>query len=192
MRVNGMNSSVRRFTSKESLDDVIAFYHDQWSTPRGNEPGYTISNVNRPWTVISRIEDGYLMTVQVQAASDGSSGGFLSISRLPTGSKSPTLGEDFPSMQGSHTLNEVLSQDPGQKGRTMLLGNKHDIRTNIDFYRSRYKNDGWAFDMDRSLLGGVTHVFALRKGRKTLNLVITEVSKDGTRIIVNEVTHDIL
>jgi hypothetical protein len=41
-------------------------------------------------------------------------------------------------------------------------------------------------------VGGVTHVLALRKGRKTLNMVITQVNKAGTRIIVNEVTHDIL
>jgi hypothetical protein len=191
MRVNGINSSIRRFTTKESLEDVLQFYHDEWSAPRGDEPGYTVSNVNVPWTVISRIEDEHLMTVQVQSASNGGSGGFLSISRLPKGNRSPKLGENFPTMQGSHTLNEVLSEDPGQSGRTMLLGNKHDIQTNVAFYRGRFKNDGWAFDMDRSV-GGVTHVLALRKGRKTLNMVLTEVDKAGTRIIVNEVTHDIL
>jgi hypothetical protein len=73
----------------------------------------------------------------------------------------------------------------------MLLGNKHDIQSNVAFYRGRFKNDGWAFDMDRSV-GGVTHVLALRKGHKTLNMVLTEVDKAGTRIIVNEVTRDIL
>jgi hypothetical protein len=191
MRINGINSTVQRFTTKDSIEDVLQFYHDEWSTPRGDEPGYTVTNVNPPWSVISRIEDGFLMTVQVQPASNGGSAGFLSLSRLPKGNRSPKLGKDFPTMRGSHTLNEVLSKDPGQSGRTMLLGNKHDIQSNVAFYRGRFKNDGWAFDMDRSV-GGVTHVLALRKGRKTLNMVLTEVDKAGTKIIVNEVTHDIL
>ena len=94
-------------------------------------------------------------------------------------------------MGNSQVLNEVVSKDVGQSGRTMLLGNKHDMRTNAAFYRSQYEDDGWAFDMDRTV-GGLMHVMALRKGRQRLNLVIKEVSKGGSHIVVNEVLHDIL
>lgn len=191
MRVNGISSSVRQFNTRESQDDVIEFYRDEWSHGIGDGPGFTITNVTPPWTVISRVEDDYLLTVQVQPSNDGGSWGFLALSRLPGRGRSPKLGEDFPSMRGSHTLNEVVSKDPGQTGRTMLLGNKYDLNANVAFYRNRFDADGWAFDMDKSL-GGVMHVLALRKGRKRLNMVITELNKYGSRIIVNEVTHDIL
>ena len=94
-------------------------------------------------------------------------------------------------MGGSEIQNEVVSKDLGQSGRTMLIGNKHDIDTNVDFYRNRYADDGWAVDMDRSI-GGIMHVLAVHKGRKRLNMVLSEIDKGGTRIVVNEVTHDIL
>jgi len=191
MRINGITSSVRQFNTRESLEDVVDFYRDKWGHGPNNEPGYTVTNVNRPWTVVSRVEDEYLMTVQVQPTNDGGSWGFLALSRLPDRGRSPKLGQDFPSMRGSHVLNEVVSKDPGQTGRTMLLGNKFDLRTNVAFYRDRFDAAGWAFDMDKSI-GGVMHVMALRKGRKRLNIVIAETGKFGSRIIVNEVTHDIL
>jgi hypothetical protein len=191
MRVNGISSNVRQFNTKDSLEDVVDFYREQWRDDGSDQPGYTVTNINPPWTVVSRIEDEYLMTVQVQPTNDGGSWGFLALSRLPDRGRSPKLGEDFPSMQGSQTLNEVVSKDPGQTGRTMLLGNKYDLQTNVAFYRNRFGAAGWAFDMDKSI-GGVIHVLALRKGRKRLNMVITETGKNGARIIVNEVTHDIL
>lgn len=191
LRINGIDSNVRQFNTKESLEEVIDFYREEWSHGIGRGPGYTVTNINQPWTVISRIEGKYLMTVQIQPASNGGSWGFLALSRLPERGRSPKLGRDFPSMRGSHTLNEVVSKDPGQTGRTMLLGNKYDLQTNVAFYRNRFSAAGWEFDMDKSL-GGVLHVLALRKGRKRVNMVITEVSKNGTRIIVNEVTYDLL
>ena len=191
MRVNGISSSVRQFDTKESLEDVVAFYRDEWGDGADDEPRYTITNVNPPWTVVSRVEDEYLMTVQVQPTNDGGSWGFLALSRLPARGRSPKLGGDFPSMRESHTLNEVVSKDPGQTGRTMLLGNKYNLRTNVAFYRDRFDANGWAFDMDKSI-GGVIHVLALRKGHKRLNIVVAQANKNGSRIIVNEVTHDIL
>jgi len=191
MRINGIRSNLRQFSTKESLREVVEFYREQWAHGRSDEPGYTVTNVARPWTVVSRVEDKYLLTVQVQPTNDGGSWGFLALSRLPARGRPPKIGENFPSMRGSKTLNEIVSQDPGQSGRTMLLSNKHDLHANVAFYRNRYNEAGWAFDMDKSI-GGVMHVLALRKGRQRLNMVITGLTKNGTRIIVNEVTYDIL
>ena len=94
-------------------------------------------------------------------------------------------------MGGSDVINEVVSKDPGQTGRTMMVGNKHDMATNVDFYRNRYNTEGWSVDMDRSL-GGIMHVLAVRKSRRRVNLVISEGPDGGTLIVANEVTHDIL
>jgi len=191
MRVNGNDVYIRTFSSKDSAQDVVDFYRKEWGEEKNAEPGYTISNLKQPWTLISRIEDGYLMTVQVRADDDDGSVGTLAISKLPDRHRAPKLGEGFPAMGGSDVLNEVVSKDLGQSGRTMMLGNKHDLATNVDFYRDRYSDDGWAFDMDRSL-GGVMHVLAVRKARKNVNLVLGRSKNGGTVIVVNEVTHDIL
>ncbi len=191
MRVNGNDVNVRLFSSDDSAQDILDFYREQWGEGASHDPGFTQTNLQEPWTMISRIEDNYLMTVQVQPTSSGGSKGILGLSRLPERNRPPKLGEGFPVMGDSQVLNEVASKDVGQSGRTMLLGNKHDIGTNAAFYRNRYRDGGWAFDIDRTV-GGIMHVMAVRKGRQRVNMVITEVSKGGSHIVVNEVTHDIL
>lgn len=191
MRVNGNNVTVQTFTTKESATDVINFYRDEWSEERNSDPGYTVQNLKEPWVLITRIEDGYLITIQVQPTADGGTQGLIGVSRLPDRPRAPKLGEGFPTVGGSQVLNEVVSRDPGQTGRTMWVRNDHDLRTNVDFYRDRYGTEGWSLDIDRSI-GGVMHVLALRKGRKRVNLVLSETSKRGSQIVVNEVTHEML
>ncbi|TDJ64974.1 MAG: hypothetical protein E2O36_00835 [Proteobacteria bacterium] len=191
MRVNGSVISARHFSSRESTEEIIDFYREEWGKKARRDPAFTVTNVHAPWTIISRIEDGYLMTVQVRATDTGGSEGLLGMSRLSDAKVKHQLGQGFPLMGGSKVINEVISQDVGQSGRTMIVGNKHDIRTNVDFYRGRYETEGWTFDMDRSI-GGMAHVLALRKGRKRVNLVLREAAKGGTQIVVNEVTHNLL
>lgn len=191
MRVNGNDVIVRTFETSESTADVVNFYRDEWGEERNSEPGFTVMNLKEPWILITRIEDGYLMTVQVRPMANDGTEGLIGLSKLPERHRAPKLGEGFPTMGDSQVMNEVVSKDPGQSGRTMWLKNDHDLRTNIDFYRDNYGNDGWAVDMDRSI-GGVMHVLALRKGRKRVNLVLTESKKQGSQIVVNEVTFNIL
>ena len=191
LRVNGNDVNVRTFTSTESAQEIVDFYREEWGEEKNPEPGYTVNNLKQPWTLITRIEDDYLMTVQVQPSDNEGSKGMLAVSRLPDRNRAPKLGEGFPSMGGSDVINEVVSKDPGQSGRTMMVGNKHDMATNVDFYRDRYRTGGWSVDMDRSL-GGIMHVLAVRKSRRRVNLVISEGPDGGTLIVANEVTHDIL
>lgn len=190
MRVNGNDVVVRTFTTKEATEDVVNFYREEWGEQNG-EPGYTIMNLKEPWVLITRIEDDYLMTVQVRPTADDGTEGLLGLSRLPDRPRPPKLGEGFPTVGGSEILNEVVSRDPGQSGRTMWVRNKHDLRTNIDFYRDRYQSQGWALDIDRSV-GGMMHVLAARKGRNRVNLVLSETKDNGSQIVVNEVTHELL
>lgn len=191
MRVNGNEVFIRTFRSDESAQDFVDFYRDEWGETGNSDPGYTVNNFKDPWTIISRIEDGYLLTVQVQSDGDDGSIGTLAVSRLPDGDRKVKLADGFPSMGGSDVLNEVASKDLGQSGRTMMLSNKHDLSTNVDFYRGRYGEDGWAVDMDRSL-GGFMHILALRKARERLNLVLSKNNKGGTLIVATEVKHDLL
>jgi hypothetical protein len=191
LRVNGNDVNVRTFTSTESAQEIVDFYREEWGEEKNSEPGYTVNNLKQPWTLITRIEDDYLLTVQVQESDNDGSKGMLAVSRLPDRNRAPKLGEGFPSMGGSDVINEVVSKDPGQTGRTMMVGNKHDMATNVDFYRNRYNTEGWSVDMDRSL-GGIMHVLAVRKSRRRVNLVISEGPDGGTLIVANEVTHDIL
>ena len=192
MTFNTMPMAVRQFTTKHSLDEVLEFYKDEWQTSlEPPQPGFLINDLAPPWITISRIEHGYMLLVQVQSADDDGALGYLSVSRLPANMRAPRLAKNFPLPSGTLIVNEIASRDPGQNGRTMMFANKHDLASNVAFYRSEYADGGWVVDMDRAV-GNVMHVLAVRKGRQRIDLVMAEMKRGVTRIMVTEVTHDLL
>ena len=83
--VNGIHSDIRSFVTKDKPEKVAEFYHEQWKKPVAKgKPGYTESDAMPPWHLITRLEDGYLMTVQYQEQDRGGTWGYLAMSPLPT------------------------------------------------------------------------------------------------------------
>jgi hypothetical protein len=192
MTYNTMPMAVRQFTTKHGLEDVLAFYKNEWQeSPDPPQPGFLINDLAPPWVTISRIEDGYMLMVQVQPADDDGALGYLSVTRLPDNARPPKLAKGFPLPGNTLVVNEIASEDPGKSGRTMMLVNKHDLASNVAFYRNQYAESGWVVDMDKPV-GEVMHVLAMRNGRKRVDLVIAEMKRGVTRIMATEVTHDLL
>ncbi|MCG8378215.1 MAG: hypothetical protein MI865_01945 [Proteobacteria bacterium] len=143
MTVNGMPMQIRQFSSKQSEQEVIEFYKNLWHDDGENEfMGYHISKDLEPWTIITRIEENKLLTVQVKKDKGRQSSGYLSVSPLdPRLISKP--GEDFPFMKGSQVLSDVISEDYGKKGRNILIKNSKSIESNTVFYRQYYRRLGW-------------------------------------------------
>lgn len=193
MVYQGLPMQIRAFTTRDALEDVIDFYREEWDDGDDGGNGYIINKAAEPWVVISRIEEDFLMTVQVQTDTKKGAWGYLARSHLPTDNDKVVKRDDeFPRMGGTTTLSEMLSEDPGKTARTLMLKNEFDIRSNASFYRNHYGDSGWAFDIDKAVADRM-HVFALRKGRRQVNLVIIAgVGADkGSRVIVNEVVNEL-
>jgi hypothetical protein len=194
IEVNGIKSSIRAFHTNESIEDVVGFYRKEWARPvEKGKPGYMETIDAAPWYIISRIEDGYLLTVQVQVKQNDPSGswGYLSISPLPNPkAKPPNLGATIPKIAGSFVMSEMKSDDPGKKGTTVLISNTHSVRNNADFYRGHYQSKGWTKETDRHLGNNEGHslVFKTRRERVTIMLL---KDKDYTRIVVNSVKNSV-
>lgn len=194
IEVNGIKSSIRAFHTKESIEDVVEFYRNEWKRPvEKDKPGFMETIDAAPWYIISRIEDGYLLTVQVQVNKNdtSSSWGYLSISPLPnTKAKAPELGKTVPKIPGSIVMSEMKSDDPGKKATTLLISNTHSVRNNADFYRGHYQSKGWTKETDQNLGRDEGHslVFKNRRNRVTIMLL---KDKDYTRIVVNSVRNSV-
>ncbi len=190
--VNGIKSAIRAFHTKKSIESVVQFYRKEWKRPVGKDmPGYMESIDAAPWYVISRIEDGYLMAVQVRVKDNDKSGswGYLSMSPLPKASKKePKLAKSVPRIPGTYILNEMKSEDPGKDASTVLLSNQQSVRSNADYYRSHYQGQGWTTETDQSLGYDEGHslVFKNRRNRVTIMLLKDQFY---TRIVVNSVKH---
>ena len=190
--VNGIHSDIRSFVSKDKPEKVAEFYHEQWKKPVAKgKPGYTESDAMPPWHLITRLEDGYLMTVQYQEQDRGGTWGYLAMSPLPTKKSWIEPGKNFPRMPDSTIVNETVSNDPGIQGRTMLISNRYSISSNVEFYRNHYQSQGWSLETDKELSPGKMHslVFKSKRNRVTMMFI---GEHNETRIVVNSVEHSIL
>ena len=155
-------------------------------------PGFTETDAMAPWHLITRIEDGYLMTAQFQQADQGGSWGYLAISPLPDkDAKAPEKGKGFPFMPRSQVLSEMKTDDPGQKARTMVASNDHSVNSNIAFYRNHFLSQGWTMETDRNLTPGRLHSLVFKSNRKRITIMFIG-DENQTQLVINEVTHSIL
>lgn len=192
--VNGIKSAIRAFHSKESIEDVVRFYRREWRRPVAKDlPGYQENIDAAPWYIISRIEDGYLLTVQVrvQENDQSASWGYLATSPLPgTRDKPQQFGAGIPKIPGSYVINEMKSRDPGKEASTVVISNTHSVMSNADYYRQHYQGQGWTTETDRKLGTDEAHslVFKTRRDRVT---VMVMKDKNFTRVVVNSVKNSL-
>lgn len=185
MIMNGVPMDIRQFNSQESVDEVLQFYRDYWPAGTEEKPGYTETDILEPWQIITRVEEGYLMTVQVTESGDNGSTGLLALSRLPDPANLPELGKGFPKLRGSHVMNDILSEDIGKQGRTLQIANHYSVEHNANYYRNHYLDLGWGSEMDQALSGGDTQSLRFSKGDKSVTIVIHKNSAGS--IIVAQV-----
>lgn len=195
IEINGIKSAVRAFHSKKSIEEVVGFYRKEWRNPVGKDmPGYMETIEAAPWYIISRAEDGYLLTVQVQVNERAGKGswGYLSLGRLPDMHNFDyEQGKGIPKMRDSHVLNESISKDPGKKAKTLIISNNHTLQNNVAFYRSHYEGLGWTSETDMDLGGaGKMHSLVFKTKRNRITMIFIK-DNDKTRIVINSVTNSI-
>ena len=185
--INGIAMDIRQFVSKKrSVEEVLQFYRDFWPQGTEEKPGYTETDALEPWKIITRVESGYLMTVQVTEDGDRGSRGLLAVSRLPDPENLPKLGKGFPKLSGSYVSNDIQSRDIGKDGRTLQMMNKYSVERNANFYRNHYENQGWGIEMDLAISGGNTHSLRFRNGKKNVTIVIHKSNKGSIIVAQTE------
>jgi len=182
MVFNGVEMSVRQFNSKRSVEEVLEFYREFWPKGTEKQPGYTETDALEPWQLITRVEEGYLMTVQVTAAGRKGSTGLLGMSKLPDPENLPKLGNNIPKMSGSQVFNDIKTKDPGKNGRTVALLNDFTVENNANFYRDYYTGHGYGLDLDKSVSGGDSHAQRFSQRGKVVTIVINKTA-EGTAVV---------
>ncbi len=182
MVFNGVEMNVRQFNSKRSVEEVLEFYREFWPKGTEKEPGFTETDALEPWQLITRVEEGYLMTVQVTAAGRKGSTGLLGMSKLPDPENLPKLGNKIPKMSGSRVFNDIKTRDPVKNGRTVALLNDFTVENNANFYRDYYTGYGYGLDLDKSVSGGDSHAQRYSQRGKVVTIVINKTA-EGTVVV---------
>jgi len=186
--VNGIPMDIRKLRCRSSAGEVLEFYRNYW--PRGSEdkPGYVETDELPPWQMITRVERGHLMTVQITQETRELAVGYLAMSEIPQDpERLPELGEGFPAMRGTQVYNDIRSKDPGKHGRTLQFSNKHGLRSNVIFYRNYYRDRGWTAQMDRAM-GRRMHTFSFNKSGESVNLVV--IQGEGATAVTAQVIEE--
>lgn len=193
LEMNGIRSDIRAFHTKKSPEKVSEFYRREWEKPVGKDlPGFTETDAMAPWHLITRIEDGYLMTAQFQETDQGGTWGYLAMSPLPDKDAKPReMGKAFPKMPDSQVLSEMNTDDPGKKARTMVIANDRSVNSNVAFYRNHFLAKGWTMETDKTLTEGRLHSLVFKSTRKRITIMVIG-DHNQTRLVINEVTHSIL
>jgi len=184
----GMNLNIRRFQTDDGVERVLDFYRARW----GDEASESIMS---PWNMIGKIVGEQYFNVQVQAAGNGS-WGYLSISDLPGKLMEKSYafpdGGNFPRMSGSTVMDDQISKDPGKDGRTLLISNTFSVKSNHDYYRSHYQNNGWRIVMDEQTEPRqAAYAMYMTKGADSVTLTIHRQGGQ-TMIVANQVKRGLL
>jgi len=185
MQLNGMSMRVRRFQTDRPMENVLRYYRQFWRTPVLAElPGYKEAGTG-PWQLITRIEADRFLSVQVQPNGTGKgSWGYLGESTGDEDSiaKTKNSGKGFPSMRNSKVINDLVSNDAGKRGRTLMIANSFTPRANASYYRQHYTNKGWKTLADQQT--DQTWVQTFRHGGKQVSLTIRH-DQGATVIVAN-------
>ncbi|MGB1885609.1 MAG: hypothetical protein ACPHUF_17030 [Gammaproteobacteria bacterium] len=190
MITQGRQMSVRGFTTRDSLDQVIKFYRDLWRKPptkRAPAVAYDAETL-APWHLLTRVEDGYVMTVQIQPTNDKGTFGYLALGKLPDPGEGPLQLPMPPSMDGSVVLSNVQHDDPGKRAQTSMLTNTYSVSSNLNFYRDKYSD--WRKDIDQAMGHNSIYALAFRRGPEEVVITI-KGGADGSRIVVNSVRNEL-
>ncbi len=191
MTIAGRTMAVRAFVTEDSVDEVVTFYKDAWHEPPvAGAPGCAIeSEAIAPWTLITRVEDDYVMTVQLMTREPKGAFGFLALGRLPEPGVPPVPAPTPPAMQGSDVLSNITHRDVGKRAQTAMLANTKSLASNVSFYRGFYQD--WRVDTDKEVSRAKMHALAFTRGREQVVITI-QGGRDGSHIVINSIKHDLL
>ena len=180
---NGVSMDIRTLTTRSPSDQVITFYRNLWDTSGGEGVDFTTGTAG-DFKVISTLKGDHNVVVQVRDNSKGYAEGFISSMDMSTLSNSDA-GEDFPALSSTVHVSKTESSDTGKYSVTRVLMNSHSVKSNADFYESRFQSDGWKKTFSKNESASFLAFFS--KNNQTMEIGINKKPGKETVIFVNVV-----
>ena len=181
---NGIPMSVRKFTTTKSKKKVVTFYKKKWAEPVAPDaPGF-IEQDMPDGQMISRLEDGYLMSVHIKTSNFSDTWGYLGMSKIEEDVGKLSSGSDFPRMSGSEVLNEIKHNDSFRNSKTIMMQNKYSVSSNVEYYRSHFSGQGWNISMDQKMINGAGHAVMATKNGSEVSLTVVRTNT-GSQVVAN-------
>ena len=181
---NGVDMKVQYFsTQSRSAKAILDYYRNDWAAQSDYPP---VENTVGSWQVLGYQQGNLYYSVQVQQQDHQTVTGLLSVTSLP--STAPKRSSDFPMLPGSTLLSVTEGQDGDKRGNTVVIENTASLSSNIDFYTSILKDQGWRIAQSLKgddLINSRTHVLLLTKTQRVGQVSISRTQLGKTHIVAN-------
>lgn len=184
MVFNGIAMKNWEINSFGKLDKVLSYYQKKWKKPSvSGQPGF-VQDESGGWTIISRYQGDYLITVQLMQETKARVHGLVGISKLSGVEKDYELGEGFPFPRDTNVINDIKARDGNKNSRTLIALNSRGVKANAQFFRSRFKRKGWSEFSSKSRKDTMEKaVLVMDRFGDELNMTIS-ATENGSSIVV--------
>ena len=179
MIYNGIPMRTSRFTSSQSVQQVVDFYNRQW-------PGQTVVNVVGGKTVVGHPEREHFVTIEIERQGTGSQAQ-IGIMQLLKQKPQKAPGADFLKPAGAEVVNDIQYLD--NPGRTLAMQSALSPFQSESFYRSRLPASGWKSESAQpcSMIAN-SCVSRYSRGKQEMTMTFSR-HEQGTSIVVNQTQH---
>lgn len=144
LTANGVPMRLQGLSSNDNQARVAARFRLSLGTP-------LVENAGATGLVLGRAQDGYYLTVNLQAAGSGTRG-WIAVSQLAgTAATQARAAADilssFPA--GSRLVSQTSSVDAGKKASHILITNAFDTALNVEHIKTMMRRDGMRLEREK-------------------------------------------
>lgn len=182
---NGRSVSMATFDASHSIDTTIAFYTDVWPDPdTGDTPGM-IQSRTPEWLMLSHLDDGYNIVVQLSLAQPHLSTGFVSIMPVTQKASHPVTS----SIEGLELLSDTQTDDQFSSSRLSVYASSLSVNEVADELIRRRISERWLVTSRREFSG--SQIATMSSRDKQLEMVVSRSDEGGSTVVINVVSlHD--
>ena len=182
MNLNGVNLQTFKVVSELDKRNFIKFYEGKWKSLDENVPG-VIQDEFGDWTILSRLEKGYMLTIQIDNTKKLRVEALATVSNLPSIDSLPSRGRGFPKYEGMVVENDIVSKDLNKTSRTIIARTDKNFNSVVSYYRRYFIREGWTLQGDKSVFQDEnSQVFLFEKSKRELSISIARQGQ-GTGLV---------
>lgn len=181
---NGVPMQIQTFTSATSLDELMQFYRQQWTS----DEQAAIENQLGEWYVIGQRQGDYYVTVQARQVGKNASEGFIAVNQLKSLlSGRADVDDEFPRLGGTTLVSNTTTRDSSRAAKTLLMENSYTVNANGSFYAGELKSAGWALrkNFERPEAGRNTQVLHFEKDAEACAITLADAGDGRTLIAIH-------
>lgn len=177
MLFNGIPMKTWELKALMKPDELQKFYMTAWAVPSDsadiNTPGHLIKTIPG-YRVISRVEENYLLTVQVRDQKTASSRALLAISKITRDkNREYILGDGFPALTGTTFINDIEAIDGPKKSRTLIATSEAPLQSVARFYRTTMMRNGWLEITKNIVITNKGGAMIFQRNKEEMNITLS-------------------